>query len=173
MACVTGCRDQPLRSGNMEGVRFDLEIVGNAGSGNLNRIEQLVKNAFRPFLTDGNRRYGVLISLDDAKILELPAEHHLQGSVMQSRQVDSESQGVSRGFRTIDANHDRPLVLRQRGAGQIVRHRVLRRRKRVGDGILHAGFLVVENANYGNGNLCGFGKRFRKRAEEPACHSAE
>lgn len=68
MACVTGCRDQPLRSGNMEGVRFDLEIVGNAGSGNLNRIEQLVKNAFRPFLTDGNRRYGVLISLDDAKI---------------------------------------------------------------------------------------------------------
>ena len=22
-------------------------------------------------------------------------------------------------------------------------------------------------------NLCGFGKRFRKRAEEPACHSAE
>ncbi len=76
-------------------MRFDLEIVGNAGSGNLNPIEQLVKNAFRPLLTYGNWRDGVLTSLDDAKILELPAEHYLQGSVMQSRQIDSESQGVS------------------------------------------------------------------------------
>ena len=73
MACVTGCRDQPLRSGNMEGVRFDLEIVGNAGSGNLNRIEQLVKNAFRPFLTDGMTVY---ISFIDGKpvSVELPQQ---------------------------------------------------------------------------------------------------
>ncbi len=29
--CVTGCGYQPLRRGNMERVRFDDEIVGNAG----------------------------------------------------------------------------------------------------------------------------------------------
>lgn len=51
MACVTGSCDQSLRRGDMEGVRFDLEIVGNAGRGNLHRIEQLVKNAFRTLLT--------------------------------------------------------------------------------------------------------------------------
>ena len=95
MACVTGSCDQSLRRGDVEGVRFDLEIVGNAGRGNLHRIEKLVKNAFRALLTYGDWRDGVLIPLDDTEIFQLPAEHYLQGSMMQRSQIDGEPQGVS------------------------------------------------------------------------------
>ena len=87
--------------------------------------------------------------------------------------VDSESQGVSRGFRTVDANHNRTLASWQRGTRQVVCHGVLRGRKRIGDGILHAGLLVVENAHHGDRNLRSLGERSRKRSEEPARHAAK
>ena len=173
MACVTGSCDQSLRRGDMEGVRFDLEIVGNAGRGNLHRIEQLVKNTFRTLLSHGDWRDGVLIPFDDTEIFQLPAEHHLQGSVMQRSQIDGEPQGVSRCFRSVDADHNRTLASWQRGTRQVVCHGVLRGRKCIGDGILHAGLLIVENAHHGDRNFRSLGERSRKRSEEPARHTAK
>ena len=79
MACVTDAAISPFAAEIWKACDSIWKSSGMPAVGISNRIEQLVKNAFRPFLTDGNRRYGVLISLDDAKILELPAEHHLQG----------------------------------------------------------------------------------------------
>ena len=67
-------------------------------------IRDSVKNAFRTLLTYGYWRDGVLIPFDDTEIFQLPAEHHLQGSVMQRSQIDGEPQGVSRCFRSVDAN---------------------------------------------------------------------
>ena len=138
MPRVTGSRDQSLRGGNVERVRFDDEIVGNAGRGDADGVEQLVKHTFRLLLAHVNRRDRILVAFDDAEILQLPAEYDLQGSVMQYGEIDGEQQRVLRTARTVDADHDRTLILRQGRAGKLIGDRAAARGERIGDGVLNA-----------------------------------
>ena len=63
----------------MEGIRADLDAIGNPGLGH-----QLRENLLGAALTDLHRCHGVLIARNNAQILELPAEHHMQRRVVQS-----------------------------------------------------------------------------------------
>ena len=113
-------------------------------------------------LADRNRCDGVFISFDHAEILQLPTEHNLQRRVMNGRQLNGELQRVLRRFRAVHPDHDRTLVLPQRRTGHVETHLPIAGGQRIGDGILHAGLLIIENAHHGDRNLRLLGQRCRQ-----------
>ncbi len=152
---------------------IDLEILGNAVDGNLHRIQQFVEHPLRALLPDRNRRHRVLIALDDAEVFQLPAEHHLQRRMMQCREVYGETQRMAGCLRTVDSDHDGTLAPRQGRTGKIIGDIAHRGRQRIGDGVLHAGFLVVQNADHGDGDFRLFRKRCGQGSQEPTRHASQ